>query len=645
MRGKIMSIGDLRRSLKRLQASHLGSIIVASSFLTLCWVTLDNGVCLNELKGYIDPIDLAFALSGHRLAYSTGYPFFTLLGWLWYQVGRLLFFLNPTERLALFSTLQAIGALIFMYATLLTLLKGNVLIAGLTSLLFAFTKTFWTTSNTLEVYPLNLLLVTLIIWLLMRWGEERADRCLPWVGLLFGIGLAHHRTIVLLMPAVALFVLLVNWKVIRKVRLLTLFILAALSPLLTYLYLPIRASLDPSLTAHAPNPWRWSWQVIWATDYQRDLVNPLFAPSAFVRELTTCFQMQARELSVWGLLLGWLGLALLFDRERRRWGAFFTTAYLCYFYFGAVYTVYDRKVMIMPAFMFLAMGVGVVADRVWRLSEVLSGSLRRLAQGAMVLLLVAPILGQLVIYFPSADQRDLPSDDGLLAAQKIVSDNPEPGATILSSYEEGLSLEYYTMVWERRKDLKIAVAGEELSLPPPGDYITCSLAKYLWAERLAPYHPSAVGVSLLRLSSSPRCGDINMKYPHKVIYEGKEGGRMALLGYDLERTLSAINLTLYWRGEERMDKDYSVFVHLVGEGEIISQADSRHPVCGSFPTSQISPGELIRDAHELPLPSHYRGPFTILVGLYDLEDPQMEKLRGMLPTGEGLEAVTIKAEP
>ena len=640
-----MTIEKLKRPTKKLRASHLGGAIVASSFLALCWATLDNGVSLNELKAYVDPIDLAFALSGHRLAYSTGYPLFTLLGWLWYQVGRIFFFFNPTERLALLSALQAMGALIFMYAILLRLLKGNMLIAGLITLLFGTTETFWTTSNTLEVYPLNLLIVTAVVWLLMKW--EREDRYLPLVGFLLGAGLAHHRTIVLLMPAVALFVLLVDRKVMRRGKVVTLSFLATLLPLSTYLYLPIRASLDPALTAYASSPWRWSWEVIWATGYQRDLINPFLNPPAFFRELIASFQVQGQELTIWGTLLGWLGLALLFDRERWRWGAFFAVSYLCYFYFGIVYPVYDRQVMLIPASMFLVMGMGVVAERVWRLSDVLSGPPGGLTKGAIALLLAVSIMGRLVNHFPLADQRDLPTDDGLLAARKIVADNPQPGATIVASYEEGLSLEYYTMVWGKRGDLKVVVTGEGASPPPPEEktYLTCTLAKYLWGERLAPHHPSAVGNSLLQLNSRPREHLPTIDQPYEVIYEGREEGKIALLGYDLERISSTIHLALYWRGEEKMDKDYSVFVHLVAGGEIVAQADSRHPVCDSFPISQISRDELVRDAHELHIPSHYQGPLEILVGLYDPEDPQLEKLRGVLLMGERVEAVTIKVEP
>jgi hypothetical protein len=44
------------------------------------------------------------------------------------------------------------------------------------------------------------------------------------------------------------------------------------------------------------------------------------------------------------------------------------------------------------------------------------------------------------------------------------------------------------------------------------------------------------------------------------------------------------------------------------------------PQNGSLPTTCWRPDEVIVDSHQLMLPIDSRGPFTILVGLYDARD-------------------------
>jgi len=115
--------------------------------------------------------------------------------------------------------------------------------------------------------------------------------------------------------------------------------------------------------------------------------------------------------------------------------------------------------------------------------------------------------------------------------------------------------------------------------------------------------------------------------------EADFGGQIMLLGYDFdgqERWLSvepgqAIPLTLYWQALASMDRDYTVFVHLLDEeGRIWGQRDSQ-PLDGFYPTSFWDVGELVEDEYELAVDSKApEGSYTLVAGLY------------FLPTGERL---------
>jgi len=98
---------------------------------------------------------------------------------------------------------------------------------------------------------------------------------------------------------------------------------------------------------------------------------------------------------------------------------------------------------------------------------------------------------------------------------------------------------------------------------------------------------------------------------------------VALVGYDVEgaplRPGQELRLTLYWQALAEMDRDYTVFTHLVDAGgRIWAQHDSQ-PLGGDYPTSLWSVGEVVADEHILVIgrdapPGEYR----LVVGMYEL---------------------------
>ncbi|MCL4459496.1 MAG: glycosyltransferase family 39 protein [Chloroflexi bacterium] len=109
------------------------------------------------------------------------------------------------------------------------------------------------------------------------------------------------------------------------------------------------------------------------------------------------------------------------------------------------------------------------------------------------------------------------------------------------------------------------------------------------------------------------------------------GGKVVLWGYDLDRDTyhpgDEVNIQLYWRALTGIERDYTVFVHLLdGQGKMITQHDG-YPDQGRFPTTAWQPGRTVLDRHSLTLPhSTPPGTYTIEVGLYYL--PTGERLGG-----------------
>lgn len=99
------------------------------------------------------------------------------------------------------------------------------------------------------------------------------------------------------------------------------------------------------------------------------------------------------------------------------------------------------------------------------------------------------------------------------------------------------------------------------------------------------------------------------------------GNQIALNGYDIQpgNDSREYRLSFYWQGLATMDRDYTMFAHVLDEsGKIIAQSDHQ-PQTGNYPTSIWGVGEQVRDDFTLTIPSDVAvGKYKIEVGWYDL---------------------------
>ena len=126
------------------------------------------------------------------------------------------------------------------------------------------------------------------------------------------------------------------------------------------------------------------------------------------------------------------------------------------------------------------------------------------------------------------------------------------------------------------------------------------------------------------------------------------GGAMKLLGYDLSipntqypisnnvKPGDSLAITLYWQSLAEMDQDYSVFVHLLDETELIIAQRDMYPGQGLYPTSLWSVGDTIANRYVLTLPETAFAPnrAQLEVGLYNFSIG--ERLPAYGPNGEPL---------
>jgi hypothetical protein len=104
------------------------------------------------------------------------------------------------------------------------------------------------------------------------------------------------------------------------------------------------------------------------------------------------------------------------------------------------------------------------------------------------------------------------------------------------------------------------------------------------------------------------------------------GGAMRLLGYDVETASvepgGQVSLTLYWEAQAPTERPYSVFVHLLGEGDLLIAQRDTYPGLGSLSTTRLQPGMRWADRYVIRVPDTAYAPDTaqVVVGLYSYAD-------------------------
>jgi len=98
-------------------------------------------------------------------------------------------------------------------------------------------------------------------------------------------------------------------------------------------------------------------------------------------------------------------------------------------------------------------------------------------------------------------------------------------------------------------------------------------------------------------------------------------GDIGLLGYALRpNNDAALQVTLYWQAKQTVERDYTVFCHVLRDGQLIGQCDGP-PAGGYYPTSLWRAGDRIEDRRTAALSRPYnRETCEVLVGWYRWEN-------------------------
>lgn len=550
------------------------------------------GLYVKTLAPTVEASDISeyqFVLSTLGLAHPTGYPLYVMLGHLWsyLPIGSVAY------RLNLFSAVLAAATLSVLYLTLRRLTNYRGLALGLT-LFFAVTPTFWSQALITGTYILHALLFTLLLYAVIRYlqGELRPE----WALLIYGIGLTHHRTMLLVAPALV-YVMASrrpeNLNLRSGVKLLA----CGLAPLLLYLYLPVRgAQLNaPELTT-LPG----------LSDY---LLGKVFAYLLFQKgwagipgQIAQWWAWLLREMTLPGVLLAGVGLGVAFFR-RRSFALFTLLAYLGFlafnwnYYIGNIWAYYIATYILLIVWI----AIGLEAGFEWierRLSQPpwLAVWVNRLAIAA----LVGSVIWRGVVLYPTVDLSDDYFYENLWL--DALSLPLKSGSALLANWDAHTPLVYYQRVEGRRPDLQALIATD--------DNVRGALAagQNVYAADLPPswksYSLSVVGPLIEILAQPWEASQITIPHPIAATF----GDCLKLRGYDFrylrrdaqgnERYL----ITAYWSRVGSAECAPAISIRLATETlDKFGQTDASL-MRGLYGMEIWGPDEIVVDSYTLLLP-------------------------------------------
>jgi hypothetical protein len=217
---------------------------------------------LGPTAAFWDAAEYIAAAKVLGIAHPPGNPLFVLLAHVW---GLIPLAEHYAVRINLFAAVtSALSAgLWFLIAERwmrdLVTHRGARLAAAFAGVLVGATAwTVWNQSTVNEkVYTVSLLSMALVMWLGVHWGDDKPgahrDRWVILIAYVIALSSTNHLMAVLTAPAVAVYILMTDWQVILRWRVVlgvALAIVAGIS--INYLFLPIRAAQFPPINQGEP---------------------------------------------------------------------------------------------------------------------------------------------------------------------------------------------------------------------------------------------------------------------------------------------------------------------------------------------------------------------------------------------------------
>lgn len=358
--------------------------------------------------GHTDSGELDAVAYTYGVAHPTGYPLFTLLGWL---VTRLPFG-TPALQMNVLCLLFVVGSA-FVWAHFLreffiqmrtSVKKGDssyalrIKVANLSgtiagTLMLCFGRTWWFQSTSSEVYSLQCLLLMFMLWSLLKawYVKEKVFRAWAIFALALALCFTNHLTAIVLLPGTLyLFFARFGFKLQSLKQGLGLVGIGFGVLVVFYGTLLLVAQSDPAYNWGNPEDWPRLWHHISGKQFS---VMMFQGSKAFGKNFVAYLNRLPNEFGwdlIWPKIPIWIGLgAMVFQgmtyalQRRREWAIFFGIGFLSNVFWAANYSIKDPE----PYFLFSFITIAFLGAMLLRWSWIGMKKIAPYLTGAFVIVI------------------------------------------------------------------------------------------------------------------------------------------------------------------------------------------------------------------------------------------------------------------
>jgi hypothetical protein len=427
--------------------------------------------------------EITTAVATGGVMHPTGYPLYTMVGWLFVHLIRAG---EPAWRLGLLSSVCGALAVVLVHR-LCRRIGANRLWSFGCALAFAFSYVFWQQAAKVETYTLNALFVAALLDLSLTYGETGERKWFYALCGCAGLALTNHRTIVFLFPALLWMALPQFLRIAAPVRTLLLGLAQIAAAQLLYAYEWIAAKLHPGAQnwGDPTSVNRFIYQVL-GKEYTMYLFS--IAPMGmFERDFVHVPIYLWRNLNIL-LFLAVAGAVVLWkSSEHRRTCQAVLVAIAGYMLFTTVYGVVNIFEYYTPI---ILMGCVLASAGGTALGQRLSSCAPLLRTRAGVSLLFTVVCGITVVLPFVWNLRDCNHARATFVrsyAMDVLDETPNNAVLVVNGDNNLFPLWYLQYVLHYRPDV-LVVDRQSLGVTPGVDILVSGGRWYV--ERLASLDPS-----------------------------------------------------------------------------------------------------------------------------------------------------------
>lgn len=548
----------------------------------------------------IDVGETQVVLNTWGTLHATGYPFYVMLGNIQVILLRAIGFTAVTAP-ALVSLFWGLGALSLLYWFLFELTRRSA-IALVVTLLFGLTRFVWLYNVVAEIYSFALLMIV-TLYLLALWQPPLKHR-ISWLALAGGFGIAHHRAILLLVPALLFAVWPLLWQEIRHRPLkIVSWLLLGIVGFLPYFYLPLRDWMDATWVYAEPGTWHGFWDQFfgkessylsgWPDSFQR-----------FMDNVHNVNQALVQELSWSGLVIGLLGIIMaIYLPQHRRAGITVLLGMIVAYLFSTLYFF----VILATAFTIITVGIAVgwAFAAMMMLEWVSQQKQSTLSAVSYTALTLGAISLGIWLIEQNTDWIKQVTQDRTGLETIAIAENTPPDSTLMVTWgPRYFALGFAQDVENRLPDFRrVDHQGDFAAILAEGKLITPDFTFYTqpvswWEQHLGQkVYLRAIAPYLIQIDIEPEMLPETLPTPTA----SDDGEAIIALEYSVQCVGTFKALYVEWAALDVPPRPLSVLVHLLNsEGIQLGEADRFAPVFGWRPVTTWEKGEIVRDIYPFP---------------------------------------------